>query len=274
MAEDSVRSTSLIEVLEVAVAAGAASHHTQLPARVEEYNPERQVVRVQPMVGSMRTDSDGVEHEELYPAIVEVPVAWPGAGGARLTFPLAAGDFGMLVFSDRSLDEWKVNRGVQPMVPKDPRNHALQDAVFLPGLRPPSNPWKGQRADAVTLGYANEQGQGMQVHITSGGIALGEPTPPDAVLKGTTYRSADAAFDGSLATAASTLSAAMASIISGGGVLAVKPVPVLSDINTIGSLLAALGTALAGYGTAEATAANTKEASASSFLSATVKVKG
>lgn len=181
MAEDSVRSASLIEVLDVAMASGAASHHTQLPARVEEYNPERQVVRVQPMVGHIRTDSDGIEHEVLYPPIVEVPVAWPGAGGARLTFPLAAGDQGMLVFSDRSLDEWKVNRGTQPVVPKDPRNHALQDAVFLPGLRSPSNPWKGQRADAVTLGYASEAGTGMQMHITEAGIALGEPTPAYAV---------------------------------------------------------------------------------------------
>lgn len=181
MTEDDIRNTSLIQFLKVTVAVGADAHHSLLPARVEEYNPERQVVRVQPMVGRIRKDSDGVEHDELYPPIPEVPVAWPGAGGARLTFPLAAGDFGTLLFSDRSLDEWKVNRGVQPVVPKDPRNHALQDAVFLPGLRPPSNAWKGARTDAVTLGYANEQGQGMQVHITPAGIALGEPTPAYAV---------------------------------------------------------------------------------------------
>lgn len=181
MAEDNLRIPSLQEVLRLAQAAWARGLYVALPARVEEYEPGRQVVRAQPMVGTLRVDSDGEELEELFPSIVDVPVCWLGAGGARLTFPVAAGDFGLLLFSDRSLDEWKVNRGVQPGVPNDMRTHSIHDAFFLPGLRPPSNPWGGVRTDALTMGYANEQGQGMQVHITPAMVALGEPTPVYAV---------------------------------------------------------------------------------------------
>lgn len=176
---DDLRRVSLIEVLESAWGKLAANLRVMLPARVESYDVSRQVVRAQPMVGSIFVDSDGVEHEHLYPAVVEAPVEWPGAGGARLTFPVNPGDFGMLVFADNSLDEWKVNRGAQPVVAKDLRVHALTDGVFRPGLRP--TPWPGVRSDAVTLGFANESGTGTQLHITPTGIALGSPTPEYAV---------------------------------------------------------------------------------------------
>jgi hypothetical protein len=55
-----------------------------------------------------------------------------------LVLPVSVGDTGLLVFADGSLDVWLARGGV--VDPLDDRHHALSDAVFIPGLRPFSNP--------------------------------------------------------------------------------------------------------------------------------------
>lgn len=169
---------SLADVVEAGVASGLARVELQIPARVEAYDADGQTVRVAPLLRELVDDGEGNESPASLPVVDFVPVEWPGAGGARLTFPLAVGDTGLLCFAGRSLDEWKAapNRIVTPA---DNRRHSMTDAVFRPGLRSPAAPWKGARTDAVTLGYDGTSG--MQVHITPGGIALGEPSPAYAV---------------------------------------------------------------------------------------------
>ena len=56
---------------------------------------------------------------------------FPGAGGYRITFPVAEGDTGLLLFAESSLDKWLVSGGT--VDPEDDRRHDLTDAVFLPG---------------------------------------------------------------------------------------------------------------------------------------------
>jgi hypothetical protein len=58
--------------------------------------------------------------------------------GADLVVPVAVGDTGLLVFADDSLDVWLSKGGL--VDPLDDRHHALSDAIFIPGLRPFSNP--------------------------------------------------------------------------------------------------------------------------------------
>lgn len=171
------QSRSLTEVVQAAVNAGLGRLELQLPVRVESYDSARQVVRVSPLLRELvDEEGDGQEVPHDLPVVDEVPVEWPGAGGARLTFPIAVGDTGLLVMCGRSLDEWKAapNRVVTPA---DTRRHAFMDAVFRPGLKSPAAPWKGVRTDAVTLGYES----GMQIHIGPDGIALGEQSPAYAV---------------------------------------------------------------------------------------------
>lgn len=84
-------------------------------------------------LGYLATFSDGDTLDA--PVINSVPVCWPtGNGGkAAIRFPLAKGDTGLLVFNDRSLDQWMKSDG-RPTNPKDGRSHDLSDAVFIPGL--------------------------------------------------------------------------------------------------------------------------------------------
>jgi hypothetical protein len=66
-------------------------------------------------------------------ALVDVPVQFPSGGGYTLTFPLTAGDEGIVVFSCRCIDKWWASGGVQPQA--EMRMHDVADGMFVPGLR-------------------------------------------------------------------------------------------------------------------------------------------
>lgn len=182
---DTVETPPLIEVLRVALEAAAKELRVFLPGTVEEYDAKRGTVNVRIDVGEYVRVA-GKERPEHDPVLVDVPVEWPGAGGAVLVFPLRRGDSGRVLFGDRSLDEWKEN-ATGAVLARDRRHHHIADAAFAPGLRRPASPWKGAkgdavRTDAVTLGYEGTSGaEGMQIHITPAMIALGKQDPAYAV---------------------------------------------------------------------------------------------
>lgn len=107
-----------------------AEIHVMLPARVVNYDFTIQKADVQPVL--KRRYADGQEFDA--PIISSVPVIWPRAGGASLTFPVNRGDFVMLVFADVDIDTWVQEGGVA--APDDPRQHSIMDAIAIPGLIP------------------------------------------------------------------------------------------------------------------------------------------
>lgn len=172
-----------VELIEAALTYFSRRLRVHLPGSVEAVNVDAEgnavSVDVRVDVGEYRLEA-GVEVPSVDPVLPSVPIQWDGAGGARATFPLQRGDQGLLLFCDRPLDEWKSNASGR-VVARVKRWHDLADAVFAPGLHRLAAPWKGARTDAVTLGYEDGATEGMQVHITPNGIALGERTPEYAV---------------------------------------------------------------------------------------------
>jgi hypothetical protein len=77
------------------------------------------------------------------PLCLDCPVLWPGAGGAHATFPLAAGNEGLIVFASRCIDNWWLSGG--PQAQAEYRMHDLSDGFFIPGCfsqaNAPSAPW-------------------------------------------------------------------------------------------------------------------------------------
>jgi hypothetical protein len=69
-----------------------------------------------------------------YPVLVDVPVVCLGGGGARLTFPIEAGDGCLVLFSDRDIDAWWAT-GSTGSIPNSPRTHNLSDGFAIVGLR-------------------------------------------------------------------------------------------------------------------------------------------
>jgi len=166
---------SLPEVIRRAVEAGLEDAHVAIPAKVTRVDLAKGQLDVQPLVKDLRELEDGGLEAVSVPVITNVPIIWPGAGGFRLTFPIAAGDTVLLVFSDRSLDVWLARGG--EVDPGDPRRHALSDAVAIPGLRPFSAPWAGTASDAVTLGKDG----GTQIKVKNGTIELDGADEPVAL---------------------------------------------------------------------------------------------
>lgn len=114
----------------------AASVHVAYPGTVVSYERTAQRATVQIVPAFRRRDPEqgGAVVAYRVPPISGVPVAFPGAGGVSFTFPLAAGDSGLLVVTSRSMDEW-LQEGGTASTPQDQRRHDLTDSVFLPGLR-------------------------------------------------------------------------------------------------------------------------------------------
>jgi hypothetical protein len=141
--------TNLLSVLEHWSDKTAARVHVARPGVVQSYDPIRQVVDVKPQIQEQHSAGGTFENVPL-PVVCSVPVVFPGAAGFRITFPIAAGTTGLLVFLDRSRDAWQSGGG--DTSPDDARRHHLTDAVFFPGLHPNNAAWSDADASAITIG--------------------------------------------------------------------------------------------------------------------------
>lgn len=102
--------------------------HTCLPGIIESYDPGTQTASVQPAIKRVFSAQGAVN----LPLCVDVPVAFPGGGDFYMTFPVERGDECILQFSERCIDYWFVNGGVQ--LPAEYRTHDLSDAFATVGV--------------------------------------------------------------------------------------------------------------------------------------------
>lgn len=114
-----------------------ADLNTALPATVVAYDPDTQSADVQPIWMRKIELRDGEIVSVGLPQVNKAPVYMPAGGGFRVSFPLAAGDFVLLLVAQRSLDAWlSADRPDEVAAPGSPRKHALTDAIVIPGIRP------------------------------------------------------------------------------------------------------------------------------------------
>lgn len=128
-----------------------------MPGIIQSFDPDACTATVQPVFKRMLTNGTIVSR----PVIVDCPVIFPGGGGGRLTFPVAAGDQCLIFYSDRRIDEW-VTSGNEEL-PADPRMHDMSDGIVLVGLDPTGDQGPVP-TDMVELSY-----QGSSFQITSTG---------------------------------------------------------------------------------------------------------
>jgi hypothetical protein len=161
------------EAMSERLAASGADLRVAGPGRIKTLSADKQRADIEPLVKRGYEDETGTRQAPVPPVICNVPVMHPAApafaalkayldqlelafnglqaqalawsvvrpsvpAGADLVVPVEVGDTGLLVFADDSLDIWLSKGGL--VDPLDDRHHALSDAVFIPGLRPFSNP--------------------------------------------------------------------------------------------------------------------------------------
>lgn len=171
------RAPDLAELLDLAVERGLLRVNTWMPGRIDSYDATKQTATVVPELTLRAAAQDGSEAALVPPKLVDVPVVFPGAGGFRLTFPLAQGDRVMLVFAQRSLDEWKTAAGA--VDPADERHHDITDAVALVGLHDFLSVWTSVPTDRMTLG----KDAGAQIAVGPSIIEIGYPSASDAAAR-------------------------------------------------------------------------------------------
>lgn len=146
--------------------------HTALPGIVKSFDKDRQTAVVQPAVQKFFRGTGFVEVKQL----VDVPVQFPRGGGFALTFPVAAGDECLLVFSERAIDHWFETGRTSP--PSDTRTHSLSDGFAILGVSSLTKVIQNFNASAVELrslnGAAKVQiGGGGTISVeTSGNVSI------------------------------------------------------------------------------------------------------
>jgi len=108
---------------------------TATPAIVVSYNDTAMTVVLDVAIQAKVLTSTKAQYysDVTISNLVDVPVAFPSGGGFTLTFPLAKGDEGIVVFSSRCIDAWWQSGGIQPQA--EMRMHDIADGMFIPGLR-------------------------------------------------------------------------------------------------------------------------------------------
>lgn len=137
--------------------------HTCLPGIIDSYNPATQTASVQPAIKRVFTEQGGVN----LPLCVDVPVAFPGGGDFFLTFPVQPGDECILFFSERCIDFWYANGGVQ--LPAEYRLHDLSDAFAQVGVNSQPNKLTSVQTDGAEL---RTRDRSTYIKLTAGTIFI------------------------------------------------------------------------------------------------------
>jgi len=141
-----------------------------LPGIVQSFDPATCTCTIQPAIAGQGVDDKGQIQSAPLPLLTDVPVIFPRGGGCTITFPVKAGDECLVVFSDRCIDFWWQNGGVQE--PVDPRQHDLSDAFAFVG--PQSQAQKISGISTTSVQVRTDDGssfielmQGGNVNITT-----------------------------------------------------------------------------------------------------------
>lgn len=162
--------------------------HVALPGVLKDYDTGTKSATIRLEIRREHAIQGMIEFADL----PNVRVALPSGGGYGLSLPLSSGDPGLVVFSERSLDEWSVRGGA---VDPSAENHGLNGAVFYPGISPnDSAPANLHASDAV---FGKEDGS-FEIRVTSSKVLLGDSTASAAVARvgdsvSTTLNAADIA---------------------------------------------------------------------------------
>jgi len=158
--------------------------HTSLPGIVKSFDAATQTATVQPAI---RRFFVGKGYVNL-PLCVDVPVQFPRYGNFVITGPVAAGDEGLLKFSERAIDNWWSAGGVQD--PCEPRMHDLSDSFFEPGYSSNGRVPASISTDALELRTLNGQ---TVFRLEAAAAIVGQALGAEFAIKGQTHRAADLA---------------------------------------------------------------------------------
>jgi hypothetical protein len=137
-------SANLSRVIQDKIEHWLMNYHTCLPGIVVKFDGN--TVSVQPAIKRLFLNDVGWIN---LPLLVDCPVLFPAGGDFVMTFPIQAGDEALIFFSERSINGWFQNGGIQ-QAPHF-KTHDLSDAFVFVGIRSSQRQFVDVQIDAVEL---------------------------------------------------------------------------------------------------------------------------
>lgn len=141
---------------------------TSIPCTIVAVNFGENTCTMTPTIAGTQLMMDGTKKRVSLPTLIHCPIIWPQGGGFVLTFPLAAGDEVLALFSCRCIDNWWALGAVkEPQPEAEIRTHSLSDGFCLAGMRSKIRLISGVSATSAQL--RNEAGDTF-VEVAAGQI--------------------------------------------------------------------------------------------------------
>lgn len=151
--------TTLETAIQTAIDSFSKELHTCLPAIIQSIDTVEQTVDAQPTI--KRKIKNILED---LPLLTGVPIRFPKCSDFSMTWPIKTGDYVMIIFAERSIDNWLINGGLQN--PGDIRKHSLSDAFAIPMMYPQTD--KITSFDDTNLQIRTTTGKGIT--LTPAGV--------------------------------------------------------------------------------------------------------
>lgn len=156
-------------------------------ARVESFNAEEQLVQatiLYPQTFFVHVQAATYRKEIVdYPVLLECPLVVIKGSGFALKIPPQVGDECLILFNDRSIDEW-FNSG-QKVEPDSGRLHSMSDAIALVGISSKARSLEGFEEGKAVLGDGRDDikvGSGIELSSSSRISIRNQSTSLKAIL--------------------------------------------------------------------------------------------
>lgn len=124
----------LFDSIDYAIVHALANTHTATIGRVE--NVRDTTVDVRPVINRV-VDGESIQ----LPLFIKVPPVFLNGGSSHEAYPIAAGDYALLVFTERCFDRWYAGQDFQE--PLEMRMHDYSDGFAIVGIK--------NQTDAITI---------------------------------------------------------------------------------------------------------------------------
>lgn len=124
---------TLAETIKTVITSELVGLNTCLPGVVEKYDASTKTADIKPTLKRRYTKDNELVS---LPVIPNVPMCFMQTKTSLISMPVKVGDDVLIIFSERSIDNWKSSQGGKEIDTADTRKFALSDAFAIPICKP------------------------------------------------------------------------------------------------------------------------------------------
>jgi hypothetical protein len=141
--------------------------------KISKVTSSEQTVEIELQIKRLAADGTSTK----YPVLVDCPYFILQGGGAYIDMPIKAGDYCLVLFNDRNIDNWWSTANVAD--PATARKHSLSDALAVVGLNPKTSPLD---MDGTWVRILGTSGAGNEAEAARKGDAIKSTMADDATF--------------------------------------------------------------------------------------------